>query len=158
MDDATTYTVSSKSSSNAASGTLPIPEPTGIAEMLGVAIGARFAVSRGFEAEAMAQIQGQRVWAAQWTPVSVKYVCVTAAEWETKALRRRLPLLDVEDLGNLRSDDDKNMAEVTVGDVTGTLAGGEAEGAEGGFDKAQWTLFEESPDQLLEDLGETESA
>jgi hypothetical protein len=158
MEDAVTYTVSSRSSSNAASAMLPVPEPTGIAEMLGVAVGARFTVGRGFQAEATAHIEGRRVWAAQWTPVSVKYLYVTAGGWEVQKLANHLQLLDVEDMESVRSDA-RNLAEVSVGDASVSLGSSDVEHGGSGFDDAQWALFEESLDQLLEDLGEdTESS
>jgi hypothetical protein len=150
MEDAVTYTVSARSTSGGASTSIPIPEPTGLAALLGVAVGAKFAVGRGFEAQAIAQIQGQKVWAAQWTPVSVKYLCVAHSEWSANKLQSQIQLLDAEDMGNVRSDD-VNLAEVSLGTDTPE---GDGEVGESELDEAKWALFEESLDQLLGDLQE----
>lgn len=143
-----TYTVSATSASGSVSSSIPIPEPTGLAELLGVAVGAKFAVGSGFEAQANAQIQGQKIWAAQWTPVSVKYLCITHSEWSANKLQSQIQLLDTQDIGNVRSDD-VNLAEVSlrtdveeVDDVVG----------ESTLDEDRWAEFEKSLDQLLGDL------
>jgi hypothetical protein len=148
MEDAVTYTVSARSTSGSVSASIPITEPTGLAEMLGVAVGAKFAVGRGFEAQAVAQIQGQKVWAAQWTPVSVEYLCIAHSEWSVNKLQSQIQLLDAEDIGNVRSGE-VNLAEVSL--VTDPPEGGGAVD-ENKLDEAKWALFEESLDQLLGDL------
>ena len=123
--------------------------------MLGASIGARFSVGRGFELEATSRILGRRVWAAQWTRVSVKYFTIraTAAEFEPQKLGNQFGLLDVEDIGNARSND-IHMVKVGVVNAPVSREEGEPEDTGVGFDDAQWAEFEKTLDQLLEDLSD----
>ncbi|KAK4444795.1 hypothetical protein QBC34DRAFT_442299 [Podospora aff. communis PSN243] len=156
IDNAVAYTVSSKQLSNAASAAVPIPDPTLIAEMLGASVGARFSVGRGFDLEATSQVRGRRIWRAQWTRVSVKYFTVraTAAGPQPQRLGNQFGLLDVEDIGSVRSNE-IHMAEVGV--VDASKDEGEIQDVEVELDDEQWAEFERILDQLLEDLGEDDA-
>ena len=66
IEDAVTYRISSKASSNAASVSVPIPEPSGLAALLGVSVGTRFDFGKASTGVSGTQILGRKVWAAQW--------------------------------------------------------------------------------------------
>lgn len=156
MEDATTYTISSKASLNAASLTVPIPEPTGLAALLGVAIGARVSLGKQFVGQAAAQISGKRVWAAQWQQVSAKYVYAKRGDWDAEALGKQLQLFDVVNLGTERGDTDEvRLAEVGLAKNRVILddgAVGELGSGENEYDEDMWARFEEEVDDLLNEL------
>jgi hypothetical protein len=69
IEDGTVFSVRKESSSSDASAKMPIPEPTGLTELAGVKIGATISLGNGIEALASTQIEGKKVWAAQWIKV-----------------------------------------------------------------------------------------
>lgn len=159
IDDAATYRISSKSSSNAVSVNVPIPEPSGIAALLGVSAGTRFDFGRGSTGVAETQILGRKVWAAQWHRVDAKYVSAKDSRWDADSLGNQVKILDVLTLGAERGESDEiEIAEVKLADNEATAQDGELEKAELDnkveYDDAMWQRFEEEVDDLLEELEE----
>ena len=150
MENAQVYTIRTKSSSADAKITVPIPEPSGIAAMLGANAGAKFSLGNQWEIEAGAQISGKRVWAAQWTRVGARFFL--AEDASTELSPKQLRLLDVWSVGTERGDDEPWTTELSL------LEKGSDEGAEAGqeYDEKTWKEFEEDVERLLDDLAETD--
>ncbi|KAH6987654.1 hypothetical protein BKA56DRAFT_653406 [Ilyonectria sp. MPI-CAGE-AT-0026] len=92
IKDAFYYTTKSKEVSTTAKSEVPIPEPTGIAELLDLKVGLHAQLSSTTMVTAGGQILGERVWAAQWQRVGTKII--KDEDWETIAPNklRLLPL------------------------------------------------------------------
>lgn len=92
IKDAFYYTTKSKEVSSTAKSEVPIPEPTGIAELLDLKVGLHAQLSSTTMVTAGGQILGERVWAAQWQRVGTKII--KDEDWETVAPNklRLLPL------------------------------------------------------------------
>jgi hypothetical protein len=92
IKDASYYTVTSKQSTTGAEAKIPIPEPTGLAELLDLKVNMHVKLSSGSMVTAGGQILGEKVWAAQWQQVDAN--TIVAKDWEGKA-PNRLKLLGV---------------------------------------------------------------
>lgn len=150
MDDAVSFVNISHSKSIAASASVPIVEPTGIAALLGASVGARFNMGSGFQGQAFATVKGTKVWAAQWTRVHARF----AVGGDQAALGRHdLRLLDVWSTGTTRGSrgkDGETRVEVSLGDSKEDDAS-EAEGNDE-YPEEIWARFMEEVDELLDDL------
>ena len=69
VEDGTVFSIRKVNSSSDASASVPIPEPTGLTELVGSKVGAKIRLGSGIEAQASTQIEGKKVWAAQWIKV-----------------------------------------------------------------------------------------
>lgn len=92
IKDAFYYTTKSKEVSTAAKSEIPIPEPTGIAELLDLKVGLHAKLSSSTMVTTGGQILGKRVWAAQWQKVDARVI--KDEDWEEIAPKklRLLPL------------------------------------------------------------------
>jgi hypothetical protein len=69
IEDGTVFSVRKESSSSNAAAKAPVPEPSGLAALAGLKVGATVRLGDGIEAQASTQIEGKKVWAAQWMKV-----------------------------------------------------------------------------------------
>lgn len=74
IKDAFYYTTKSKEVSTTAKSEIPIPEPTGIAELLDLKVGLHAQLGSSTMVTAGGQILGERVWAAQWQKVDARVI------------------------------------------------------------------------------------
>lgn len=160
LEDAVTYHVSSKSSTNSASVKVPIPEPTGLAALLGVTVGATASFGRGFEGQALSKVLGKQIWAAQWHQIDARYIYTKKADWSAESLGKQFEILDIMSLGNQRGDvDDIKLAEVHLQSSGGTpddfVLDGQVVGAKAEYSDEMWQNFEAEIDDLLEELDES---
>lgn len=70
IEDGTVCSVRKETSSNDGSIKVPIPEPTGIAELGKLHLHGTLRLGNGIEAQASHKIEGPKIWAAQWIKVS----------------------------------------------------------------------------------------
>ncbi len=151
MEDAVVYHVRSKSSEMTGSGTVPVPEPTGIAQLLGINPGVTVNFGKNLEGQATAQISGKRVWAAQWVQIGSKYFDAARDKTQTDLALNQLKLLDVWSMGTERtSDSQEHMVELSPR----RFESPDLEETAPGYDEHAWKVFEQVLDTLLEDLKE----
>jgi hypothetical protein len=152
MDDAKVFTLESKSDDNSVAVNIPIPEPTGLAALLGVSPGASVSLGKRYTATAMTQILGGKVWAAQWTRVKAKYIPINKKCTGSQLLINQLQLLDVWSTGTSRGDGgQRSIVELEI-DITHDGRAINDDGDE--YDDEVWMKFEEHVDDLIDDLGE----
>jgi hypothetical protein len=150
MEDATVFHVRSKSSETTTSGTIPIPEPTGMAQLLGVNPGMTISFGRTVEGQAIAQIGGERVWAAQWTQVGAKYFDAKGSKQQIDLAINQLKLLNVWSVGTERAPGvQERIAELSI---VKSPREDQEEDAAPEYNESMWKEFEQHLDSLLEDL------
>ncbi|MCJ1385653.1 hypothetical protein MMC17_008776 [Xylographa soralifera] len=115
MEDASFLDVFDSGSSFGVEGAAPIPEPSGIASLLQLSVGARAKIGSRNVAVASSKVLGKKVWAAQFQLVRAKYV--TEHKWNDASVHI-LRLVDVFSLETRRVANTKgNAAEVDLADA-----------------------------------------
>lgn len=148
MCDASFLSVSKKASDFGATAAIPIPEPTGLATLLGLTISGKAQISSGATITAGAKILGKRVWAAQWQRVDAKYISLE--KWNRGDHPNHLKLLSIISLQAKAGPLDKvEVAEVTLVD-------GEHldEGKPSQLDEDYWKVFDKEIKDIEEELEE----
>ena len=112
MRDASCLSVTSKSSGHGASGTLPIPEPSGIVAALQLNPSAKWDTKDGLSVGGGATFPGDRIWAAQFHRVKATYCDVRDG---TQLSLKQLKLLNVFDMRASRGE--TSAADIDVEDV-----------------------------------------
>lgn len=158
IDDAKVLVVTSRSSNDSMSGKAPVPEPTGLATLLGISPGASISVGSSYTVQAYTQILGRKVWAAQWARVKARYCHVDMASATTQLDLNQLKLLDIFSTGTSRGESMANdIVELNL-DAANAEKGDNAKGGEA-YDEKLWVEFEERVEELVDDLGdETDEA
>ena len=80
IKDASTWTVTGDSRGSATTASVPLPEPTGIASLLGLNPNVTYETRKSHIRREGTQIMGHRVWAAQFQRIGAKYVTVADGE------------------------------------------------------------------------------
>lgn len=144
MNTATTFTISSSTSSTSSTFTIPIPDPTGLAALSGLTVGASVEMGFGVTYTAGSTIAGEKVWAAKWQKVGAKYV--TVKKWKEQegegGIGTRIKLLDVVSDGRVRGDGDTDVADVE-------LMSGDQEEENERIDDEYWEEFGEELEDLV---------
>ncbi|KAL8820775.1 MAG: hypothetical protein Q9191_007447 [Dirinaria sp. TL-2023a] len=126
MKDATCLSVTSKNSGHGASGTLPIPEPTGIVAALQLNPNAKWDAKDGLTVGGGGTYPGDRIWAAQFHRVQAKYCDLRDG---TQLSLKQLKLLDVFDMRASRGE--ASAADIQVEDAVACDAKAEDDGEYG---------------------------
>jgi len=151
IEDAVTFSVTSKSSSGTLAGSDPLAECTGIAALLGVSRGAKVSLGEKLEALAGTQILGKRVWASQWKQVHARYALGSSS---LLAATYNLRLLDIWGIGTQRGSGDGDIfAQVSMCDGQDPESWAAEEG-KGEYSEDVWKVFMAEVDGLLDDLEE----
>lgn len=115
IEDGHSYTVRGTSNSVNLTGTLPLPEPTGLAALLGLNLGATVALGNGVEATAETMMPGKKVWAAQWIRVKAQFVSEKETETNASALIQKIQLTDEWSSGTDRTGEgDDQFVQLTL--------------------------------------------
>ena len=112
MKDATCLSVTSKSSGHGFSGTLPIPEPSGIVAALQLNPNVKWEFKDGLTVGGGATSPGDRIWAAQFHRVKATYFDVRDG---TQLSLKQLKLLNVFDMRASRGE--ASAADIDVEDA-----------------------------------------
>ncbi|KAL1797140.1 hypothetical protein ACET3X_003746 [Alternaria dauci] len=150
IEDGTVFSVRKESSSSHASAKMPIPEPTGLTGLAGLKAGATIRIGNGIEAQASTQIEGEKVWAAQWIKVKARYVAISKLRKNTEAVMHTVVLQDVWSTGTTRGWDDEPQA-VELG-LSNMHEDSTEEGNTSLFDEEWWSKFDDKLASHLEDL------
>ena len=109
VKDARNLTIQGKTTAQNVKGTVPIPEPTGVAQLLDLSAGLRLKNSSGNAIQLGSQILGEHVWAAQFQRLDVRYTAVDAT---STALMNQVPLLNIFSVQQYRGED--QVGELSV--------------------------------------------
>ena len=150
IEDATCFNVGGSTSDLGGKLTSPIPEPSGIAALLQLNVGAWAKIGSTTVAVVPSKVHGKRVWAAQFQQVRAKYV--REDDWNESSLRI-LRLVDVFSLETRRVANNKRDAvevalmddTATQGDETGDETTVEIE------DDEYWQAFEQGVDAFVDE-------
>ncbi|CAI6331710.1 unnamed protein product [Periconia digitata] len=148
IEDGTVFSVRKESSSSHTAAKVPVPEPSGLSDLAGLKVGVTVRLGNGVEAQASTQIEGRKVWAAQWIKVKARYVANSKAKSDSATVVQTLELHDVWSTGTTRRWDDEAPALQLekVLDDTAEIDDSSS------FDEAWWDRFEDKLAEHLEDL------
>lgn len=132
-------------------------DPTGISQVLGLNPGAKFHLKNGIAFEVESRFPEEKVWAAQYQRLDVRYMKIDSA---TAAKPGQVKLLNVFSSQETRGESD--AAELTVADVHVPVEEGESyvtsdepdKGYRDSFDMELLKLREELEGDDLEELGD----
>ena len=136
---------------------MPLPDPTGVAQLLGLKAGLkaglRLETKHGHVIQLGSQILGERVWAAQFQRLDVHYRAVDAT---STALPNQVPELNIFSVQHYRGED--QVGELSVSEE---LAGSDqplAEEEAKCFDADFWEAFEKEITNIEADMDEEEDS
>jgi hypothetical protein len=84
IEDATTWTVTNRSSGALVAASVPLPDPTALTTLVGLNPSLHYKLGKNFVRGEGTQILGRKVWAAQYQLIKAKYVTVvggTELQW-----------------------------------------------------------------------------
>jgi hypothetical protein len=136
LDDAISWSTHGKQNQKAAEFDIPIPDPTGFAELLQAKGKARYATKSGRVFEHGMQIADRKVWAASFQRLGVEYMHLKQG---MEVLPNQISLLDV--FSTARGPEDENAAQVRVSDEFDTTADFGRQNIDSAFDDEYWTTF-----------------
>jgi hypothetical protein len=118
IQDAVTFSAYSQSAEGGISGSSPLPEPTGLANLLQLKVGMKAKFGDNAVVQRGTQISGKKVWAALWQRVDAKFMSVK--KWENHMGGRQLKLLDIYSWQTVRAGEgEQAVAEVALAEDEG---------------------------------------
>lgn len=130
---------------------VPLPEPTQLTSLLQLNIGSKVKLGRNAVVARGTQINGKKVWAAQWQRVDAKYMSV--AKWKDDMGVKRLKLLPLFSTQTVRAAPREEQAAAEV-----TLAGDEETEPEGDTHETPseeyWGLFDREVQKVEDDYAD----
>lgn len=146
----------STSSSNGLSANIPVPDPAGIAAILGLQVHGAVKLANGTDAVAETQILGRKVWAAQWQLVGCAYFTERKVGWDPKGNGTTLKLLNSWSLDTERGEEDEiQLAGVGLSsDAFAGQEGGDVQPNAGDPNEDEKLLsdFDDDVNDLMQDL------
>jgi len=136
LDDAISWSTRGKQNQKGVEVNMPIPDPTGFAELLQVKGKARYATKSGRVFEHGMQIADRKVWAASVQRLGVEYMHFKHG---MKVLPNQISLLDV--FSTARGPEDENAAMIQVSNEFDTTVDFGRQSIDSAFDDQYWATF-----------------
>jgi hypothetical protein len=150
IEDATTWTVTNRSSGALVAGSVPLPDPTALTTLVGLNPSLHYEVGKNFVRREGTQILGRKVWAAQYQLIKAKYVTVAEG---TELPVDRIKLLSI--LSTQKSRGEGNVIDLHLSDdfALEKLEEDDVQ-VEKEFTKDYWKDFETEVKELEEELAD----
>jgi hypothetical protein len=136
LDDAISWSTHGRQNQKGAEVNMPIPDPTGFAELLQAKATARYATKSGRVFEHGMQIADRKVWAASFQRLDVEYMHFKQG---LKVLPNQISLLDVFSAARGREDED--AAQIKVLDEFDTTVDFGKQNIDSAFDDQYWITY-----------------